>query len=74
MSAPKYRLQIVLDKRQKIKEDAEKALGAAQLAVIAEQKKEEECLQEVQKAKQRKEDEKKELNRKTMEGKLSVEK
>lgn len=74
MAAPKYRLQIVLDKRQKIKEDAEKALGEAQQAVIAEQKKEEECAQEVQKAKQRKEDEKKELNRKTMEGTLSVEK
>ena len=74
MSAPKYRLQIILDKREKAKADAEKLLAEAQQAVIAEQKKEEACLQEVQKAKKRKEDEKAELNRKTMEGKLSVEK
>jgi type III secretion system (T3SS) protein YscO len=70
----KYRLQIVLDKRQKIKEDAEKNLAEAQQAVIAEQKKEQECVDEVEKAKQRKEDEKKELNKKTMEGLLSIEK
>lgn len=70
----KYRLQIILDKRQKIKEDAETNLAEAQQAVIAEQKKEQECADEVERAKQRKEDEKKELNRKTMEGLLSIEK
>ena len=30
MALPKYRLQLILDKRQKIKEDAEKALSEAQ--------------------------------------------
>src|SRR3954469_1652110 len=74
MSGPKYRLQIVLDKRQKVKEAAEKNLGEAQKAVLEEEKKEQECVQEVEKAKKRKEDEKAELNRKTMEGLLSIEK
>lgn len=70
----KYRLQIVLDKRQKIKEDAEKNLGEAQKAVLEQQKIEEECVRDVEKAKKRKDDEKAELNRKTMEGQLSIEK
>lgn len=72
MSLPKYRLQPVLDKRQKIKEDAEQALGAAQKKVDEEKKKEEECVQLVIQAKQRKEDSKAEMNRKMMEEKLEV--
>jgi flagellar export protein FliJ len=71
---PKYRLQIVLDKRQKAKEDAEKALGEAQKALDAERKKEAQCVQAVEDAKQRKENAKKELNQKILEGKLSVDK
>lgn len=70
----KYRLQIVLDKRQKIKEDAEKNLGDAQNAVLEQQKIEEERVRDVEKAKKRKDDERAELNRKTMEGQLSIEK
>jgi flagellar export protein FliJ len=74
LSLPKYRLQPVLDKRQKIKEDAEKALGAAQKKVDEEKKKEEECIQRVNQAKQKKEDAKAEMSRKMLEEKLEVEK
>ena len=70
----KYRLQIVLDKRQKAKEDAEKLLGEAQKALEEERKKEEQCVQAVADAKKRKADAKAELNQKILEGKLSVEK
>ncbi len=72
MSPLKYRLQPVLDKRQKIKEDAEQALGAAQKKVEEEQRKEQECVQLVIQAKQRKEDAKAEMNRKMLEEKLEV--
>ena len=72
--AQKYRLQIVLEKRQKTKEDAEKLLGEAQSALEEERKKEANCVQAVADAKQRKEDAKLELNQKIFEGKLSVEK
>jgi conjugal transfer/entry exclusion protein len=72
LSLPKYRLQPVLDKRQKIKEDAEKALGVAQKKVDEEKKKEEECIQGVNLAKQRKEDAKAEMNRKMLEENLEV--
>ena len=71
---PKYRLQIVLEKRQKAKEDAEKALGEARKALEAEKEKEAVCLQEVVAAKQRKENAKLDLNQKMLEGKLSIEK
>ena len=71
---PKYRLQIVLDKRQKAKEDAEKALVEAQKALEAEKQKELQCIQFVEDAKQKKEDAKAELNNKMLEGKLSIEK
>jgi hypothetical protein len=71
---PKYRLQIVLDKRQKAKEDAEKALGEAQKALEAEKEKEAQCVQAVEDAKQRKETAKAELNQKIFDGKLSVDK
>jgi flagellar export protein FliJ len=74
LSLPKYRLQPVLDKRQKIKEDAEKALGAAQKKVDEEKKKEEECIQRVNQAKQKKEDARAEMSRKMLEEKLEVEK
>lgn len=74
MSKQKYRLQPVLDKRQKIKEDAEKALGVAQKALDAEKKKEEECAQAVEKAKQDKEDYKIEMNRKILNDNLEVSK
>jgi flagellar export protein FliJ len=74
LSLPKYRLQPVLDKRQKIKEAAEKALGEAQKKVEAEKKKEEECVQRVVQAKQKKEDSKAEMHRKMLEGKVEVEK
>src|SRR5262245_27254531 len=70
----KYRLQIILDKRKTAKEEAEKALAEAQKAVLEEKKKEEECIAGVQKAKQRKEDEKVEQNRKIMAGEWDVEK
>jgi hypothetical protein len=70
----KYRLQIVLDKRQKAKEAAEKALGEAQKALEAERKKEAQCAQAVEDAKQHKENAKIELNQKILDGKLSVEK
>jgi flagellar export protein FliJ len=73
LSLPKYRLQPVLDKRQKIKEDAEKALGAAQKKLDEEKKKEEECIQLVNQAKQRKEEAKAEMSRKMLEEKLDVE-
>ena len=72
--AAKYRLQIVLDKRQKAKEDAEKALGEAQKALEVEKQKEAQCVQDVADAKQRKEDAKIELNKKILDGKLSIEK
>ena len=70
----KYRLQIILDKRQKAKEDAEKALGEAQKALEVEKQKEAQCVQAVADAKQRKEDAKTELNQKILDGKLSIEK
>jgi hypothetical protein len=70
----KYRLQIVLDKRQKAKEDSEKALGAAQKALEEEKKKEAQCVQAVEDAKQHKENAKIELNQKILAGELSVEK
>jgi hypothetical protein len=63
-----------LDKRQKIKEDAEKALGGAQKALDAEKKKEAECTQAVEKAKQEKEDYKVEMNRKILNDNLEVSK
>jgi hypothetical protein len=72
--AQKYRLQIVLEKRQKAKEDAEKALGDARKALEAEKEKEAECVRAVEAAKQRKEVAKLELNQKMLEGKLSIEK
>lgn len=71
---PKYRLQIVLDKRQKAKEDAEKSLVEAQKALEAEKQKELQCVQAVEDAKKIKENAKVELNQKIFEGKLSVEK
>jgi hypothetical protein len=71
---PKYRLQIVLEKRQKVKEDAEKALGEARKALEAEKEKETQCVQAVEAAKQTKENAKLELNQKMLEGKLSIEK
>ena len=71
---PKYRLQIVLEKRQKAKEDAEKALGDARKALEAEKEKEAQCVQAVEAAKQRKENAKLELNQKMLEGQLSIEK
>jgi flagellar export protein FliJ len=74
LSLPKYRLQPVLDKRQKIKEDAEKALGAAQKKLDEEKKKEDECIQLVNQAKQRKEEAKAEMSRKMLEEKLEVQK
>jgi len=74
MAAPKYRLQIILDKRKKTKEDAEKLLAEAQKALEAERTKEEQCVQGVKDAKQRKEDAKVELNKKILEGELSIEK
>ncbi len=74
MAAHKYRLQIILDKRQKAKEESEKALGEAQKALDLEKKKEQDCVQAIEEAKQRKENAKQELNRKIMEGSLSVEK
>ena len=70
--AAKYRLQIILDKRQKIKEDAEKLLSEAQKALEGERTKEQQCVQAVEDAKQHKENAKKELNEKILEGKLSV--
>jgi hypothetical protein len=72
--AQKYRLQIILDKRQKLKEDAEKLLGEAQKALEAERTKEKQCVQAVADAKQHKENAKIELNRKMLEEKLSIEK
>ena len=72
MSAPKYRLQLILDKRQKEKEDAEKALGEAQKALDEERRIEKQKELEVQQAKQRKEDFKKELNQKMLEGLLDI--
>ena len=72
--APKYRLQIVLEKRQKAKEDAEKALGVARKALEAEKEKETACIQAVEAAKKQKENAKIELNQKMLEGKLSIEK
>jgi flagellar export protein FliJ len=74
MAGPKYRLQIVLDKRQKAKEEAEKALGEAQKALEQERKKEAECVKAVEDAKQHKENAKAELNKKILEGQLSIEK
>lgn len=74
MSLKKYRLQPVLDKRQKIKEDAEKALGVAQKKLEEEKKKEEECVLVIQQIKQRKEDSKAEMNRKMMEAAIEIEK
>ncbi len=74
MSLPKYRLQLILDKRLKIKEDAEKALGEAQRLLDEERKKEKEKEQEVEQAKQRKEDSKKEMNQKMLEGLMDVSK
>ena len=70
----KYRLQIVLDKRQKVKEDAEKALGEAQKALEEEKKKEAQCVQAVEDCRQHKENAKIELNQKIFAGELSVEK
>lgn len=70
----KYRLQIVLDKRQKAKENAEKLLGEAQKALEGERKKEADCVQAVADAKQRKEDARNELNQKILEGQLSIDK
>jgi len=70
----KYRLQIVLNKREKAKEDAEKAMGEAQKALEAERKREAECVQAVEDAKQHKEKAKIELNQKILDGKLSIEK
>lgn len=72
--AQKYRLQIILDKRQKLKEDAEKLLADAQKELEGERTKEKECVQAVEDAKQKKENAKIELNQKIMEGKLSIEK
>lgn len=72
MSMPKYRLQPILDKRQKVKEDAEKALGEAQKALDAERQKEEERAQDVERAKKRKEDEKVEMNKKMLAGEMDV--
>jgi flagellar export protein FliJ len=74
MSGPKYRLQLILDKRQKEKEDAEKALGEAQKALEEERKIEKQKELEVEQAKQRKEDSKKELNQKMLEGLLDINK
>lgn len=74
MSMPKYRLQPVLDKRQKIKEEAEKALGTAQKALDAEKKKEEECIQAVEQAKRTKEEFKVEMNQKMLKENLEVSK
>jgi hypothetical protein len=72
--AAKYRLQIVLDKRQKVKEDAEKNLADSQKALQKEKDIEQERIQDIEKAKKRKEDEKVEMNRKIMEGLWDVDK
>jgi flagellar export protein FliJ len=72
MSLPKYRLQLILDKRQKAKEDAEKALADAQKLLEDEKKLEKQKELEVEQAKQRKEDSKKELNQKMLEGQMDV--
>jgi|SRR3990172_7777731 len=74
MKLPPYRLQIVLDKRLKAKEDAEKVLAESQKALEAEKKKEQQCVEAVEQAKQKKEDFKAEMNRKIMEENLEVEK
>jgi flagellar export protein FliJ len=74
MTLPKYRLQPVLDKRQKIKEDAEKALGAAQKELDAEKKKEQECAEAVENAKRAKEEFKAEMNRKMLTENLEINK
>jgi flagellar export protein FliJ len=74
MSQPKYRLQLILDKRQKEKEDAEKKLALAQKALEEERKIEKQKELEVEQAKQRKEDSKKELNQKMLEGLLDISK
>jgi hypothetical protein len=72
MSLPKYRLQLILDKRLKIKEDAEKALADAQKLLEDERKLEKQKELEVEQAKQRKEDSKRELNQKMLEGQMDV--
>ena len=74
MTVPKYRLQPVLDKRQKIKEAAEKALGAAQKELDAEKKKEQECADAVENAKRAKEEFKVEMNRKMLNENLEINK
>jgi flagellar export protein FliJ len=74
VSQPKYRLQLILDKRQKEKEDAEKNLADAQKALEEQQKLEKQRELEVEQAKQKKEDSKKELNKKILEGLLDVNK
>src|SRR6185436_18217103 len=72
MALPKYRLQLILEKRQKIKEDAEKALSEAQKLLEDEKKLEKQKELEIEQAKQRKEDSKKELNKKMLEGVMDV--
>jgi flagellar export protein FliJ len=72
MSLPKYRLQLILDKRQKAKEDAEKYLAEAQKLLEDEKKLEKQKELEVEQAKQHKEDSKKELNKKMLEGQMDV--
>jgi flagellar export protein FliJ len=72
MALPKYRLQLILDKRQKIKEDAEKNLAEAQKLLEDEKKLEKQKELEVEQAKQHKEDSKKELNKKMLEGLMDV--
>jgi flagellar export protein FliJ len=72
MKLPPYRLQPVLDKRQRAKEDAEKALGAAQKALEAEMQKEAECVEAIEKIKRTKEEAKAEMNKKMLEGQMGV--
>lgn len=72
MKLPPYRLQPVLDKRAKIKEEAEKALGAAQKALEAEQQKEAECVEAIEKIKRTKETARAEMNKKMLAGELGV--
>ena len=72
MALPKYRLQLILDKRQKIKEDAEKELSQAQKLLEDERQLEKQKELEVEQAKQHKEDSKKELNKKMLEGQMDV--
>lgn len=74
MKLPPYRLQPVLNKREKAKQEAERVLGEAQKALALEKEKEAECERAIELAIQKKEDFKAEMNQKMMEGTLDVEK